>query len=334
MKFKETFKETLIQGITAEKVCKIFEKYATEDRIYTLWSQFLNEHNKLMRGKGNNAYSCIRATLVLLSLADKDIDLYDVVNSVNYTTKSDGVELLKLYSKSLIEIKEKNLLCNAFKNICFIAYKTLERDPEIGNGFLAKFKFDIFEDFKTVLLAEELDYYQVVKEELLNAMLYCDEFNEVHNYDTSDILEIMEDVVDDSPIDFQKYDDYIATELHEEAHRFLDDYLAECTIPFRHDTLTEDNYEVLVIRLARLIKRNSFVWLMEHVELEDGYYKVDREKMYKGYVGTVLFKGVYYDFDTESNDIVVRQGNIKEEFSVSGEVIDIISDYYEAEYKN
>lgn len=328
------FDEIVTRGITVAKAYKIFEKYATKDRIYALWNQFLNEHNKLMQGKGNNAYSCIRATLILLSLADKDIDAYDAVNSVNYTAKTDGVEFLKLYSKSLIEIKEKNLLCNAFKDICFIAYKTLERDPEIGGGFLEKFKFDIFEDFKTVLLTEELDYYTVIKEELLNAMLYCDECREVYNYDTSVILEMMEDVVDDGAIDFEKYDDYLATELHEEAHRFLEDYLAECTIPFRHDTLTENNYEELIIELRHAIKQNGFAWLMEHVELEDGYYKVDREKKYRGYVGTVLFKGVHYDFDTDSNDIVARQGNIKGEFSVSGDIIDIISDYYEAEYKN
>lgn len=68
------FEGTLINGVTVAKGYEILEKYATDDRIYALWSQFLTEHNKLMHGKENNAYSCIRATLILLSLADKDIN--------------------------------------------------------------------------------------------------------------------------------------------------------------------------------------------------------------------------------------------------------------------
>lgn len=100
------FEGTLINGITVAKSYDILEKYATEERIYALWSQFLTEHNKLMHGKENNAYSCIRATLILLSLADKDINVYDAVNSVNYETRADKVELLKLYVKSLGKIKK------------------------------------------------------------------------------------------------------------------------------------------------------------------------------------------------------------------------------------
>ena len=46
------------------------------------------------------------------------------------------------------------------------------------------------------------------------------------------------------------------------------------------------------------------------------------------------YKGVYYDFDTDSNDIVARQENVKGEFSVVGGVIDLISAYYETKYYN
>ena len=326
------FEGTLIKGIGVAKGYKIFEKYATEERIYALWSQFLNEHNKLMQGKNNNAYSCIRATLILLYLADKDINLYDTINHINYEIRTDGVEFLKLYSKSLINIKEKHLKGHAFNNICLIACKTLLNVANEGEDMLWGFTFDIFEDFKTVLLAEEGNYYKTFKEELLNTMLYCDECREVYNCDTSTILEMMEDVVDDSTTDFKEYDDYLTTELHMKARRFLEDYLAECTIPFRHDTLTENNYEELIIELRHAIKQNGFAWLVEHCELEDGYYKVGRNKNYKGYVGTVLYRGVYYDFDTDSNDIVARQENIKGEVAVSGGIINLISGYYETQY--
>lgn len=328
------FEGTLVEGITVAKGYKILEKYATEDRIYALWSQFLTEHNKLIQGKENNAYSCIRATLILLSLADKDMDLCNTVNSINFDTTVNEVEFLKLYLQSLIDIKEKYVKCHAFKDVCLIADKTLVNVAQEGEDFLSKFKFDIFEDFKTILLAEEGSYYKTLKEEILNAMLYCDECCEVYNYDTSTILEIMEDVVDDNTTDFEQYDDYLATELHMEAHRFLEDYLSKCTIEEKHDTLTENNCDVLVARLSNLIEKNSFAWLVERADLEDGYYKVKRNKLYKGYVGTVLYKGVYYDFDTDSNDIVARQENVKGEFAVSSGVIDLISYYYETKYYN
>lgn len=328
------FEGTLIKGITVAKGYEIFEKYATEERIYTLWSQFLTEYNKLMQGKDNNAYSCIRATLILISLADKDIELYDTISHINYESRINEIEILKLYSKSLINIKEKNLKGHAFNNICLIAYKTLVNVANEEEDILWGFTFDIFEDFKIVLLAEEGSYFKTLKEELINAMLYCNEYREVYNYDTSAILEIMEDIVDDSTTDFDKYDDYIATELNMKAHRFLDDYLGECTIPFKRDELTENNYEILIIKLTHLIKQNGFAWLIKHCDLEDGYYKVGKNKNYKGYVGTVLYRGVYYDFDTDSNDIVARQGNIKGEFTVLGGIIDLISDYYETQYYN
>lgn len=328
------FEGTLIQGITVARNYAIFEKYATDDRIYALWSQFLTEHNKLMQGKANNAYSCIRGTLILLSLADKEINVCDAVNDVNYETRMDGVEFLKLYAKSLINIKEKHLKGHAFNDICLIACKTLLNVVNEGEDMLWGFTFDIFEDFKAVLLAEEGSYYKTLKEEILNAMLYCDSCREVYNYDTSTIFEIMEDVVDDSTTDFEKYDDYLASELHMEAHRFLEDYLAECTIPFKHDELTENNCDVLVARLANLIEENSFAWLVERADLEDGYYKVNKIKAYKGYVGTILYRGVYYDFDTDSNDIVARQENVKGEFAVSSGVMNLISGYYETKYYN
>lgn len=328
------FEETLVKGITVSKNCEIFEKYATEDRIYALWSQFLSEHNKLMQGKDNNAYSCIRAALILLSLADEDMELYDTINSINFETKVNEVEFLKLYLQSLIDIKEKYVKCYAFKDVCLIAYNTLVNVAQEGEDFLDNFKFDIFEDFKTVLLAEELEYNRVIKKELLNVMLYCDEFNEIYNYDTNIVLKIMEDVVDDDVVSFKDYDDYIATELHQNAHNFLEDYLEECTMPYKHDTLTENNYEVLILKLAHIIEQSGFAWLVEHAELEDGYYKVSNNKLYKGYVGTILYKGVYYDFDTDSNDIVARQENVKGEFSVVGGVIDLISAYYETKYYN
>lgn len=327
------FEGTLIKGITVAKGYKILEKYATDDRIYALWSQFLTEYNKLMHGKENNAYSCIRATLILISFADKDINLYDTINHINYEGKIDEVEILKLYSKSLINIKEKKLKDHAFNNICLMAFKTLVNVASEGEDMLWGFTFDIFEDFKTVLLAEEEGYYKTLKEELLNEMLYCNEFREVYNYDTNTILEIMENIVDDGITDFEEYDDYLANELHIKAHKFLEKYLAECTIPFKPDILTENNYKVLTTKLTRLIKQNGFAWLVEHCDLEDGYYKVDRNKNYKGYVGRILYKGVYYYFDTGSNDIVARQGNIKGEFLALSEIVDIISDYYEAEYK-
>ncbi len=326
------FEGTLINGITVAKGYDILEKYATEERIYALWSQFLSEYNKLVQGKKNNAYSCIRATLILLSLADKEINLYDTINHINYETRIDRVEFLKLYAKSLINIKEKHLKAHAFNNICLIACKTLLDVTNEGEDMLWGFSFDIFEDFKTILLAEEEGYYKTLKEELLNKILYCNEFREVYNYDTSTILEIMEDVVDDITADFDDCDEYFSNELHMEAHRFLEDYLSSRNIQDKHDTLTENNGNMLVTRLTNLIKENSFAWLIEHVDLEDGYYKVDRNKNYKGYVGTVLYRGVYYDFNTDSNDIVARQGDIKEDFSVLGEITDIISDYYEAEY--
>lgn len=328
------FEGTLIKGIGEAKSYEIFEKYATDERIYALWSQFLNEHNKLMQGKNNNAYSCIRATLILLSLADKDINLYDTINHINYETRIDGVEFLKLYSKSLINIKEKHLKGHAFNNICLIAFKTLVNVANEGEDMLWGFTFDIFEDFKTVLLAEEGSYYKTLKEELLNAMLHCDGCREVYNYDTSTILEIMEDVVDDGTTEFEDYDEYLSNELHMEAHRFLEDYLSSCTIQDEHDTLTENNCDVLVARLANLIEENSFAWLVERADLEDGYYKVNKIKAYQGYVGTILYKGVYYDFNTDSNDIVARQENVKGEFAVSSGVINLISGYYETKYYN
>ena len=329
------FEGTLIKGITVAKGYEILEKYATDDMIYALWSQFLTEHNKLMHGKENNAYSCIRATLILLSLADKDMNLCNTVNRINFDTKANGVEFFKLYAKSLINIKERHLKRHDFNNICFIAYTTLVNVANEGEDFLWGFTFDIFEDFKTILLAEESEYYKVVKKELLDAMLHCKEFYEVYNnYDTSTILDIMEDIVDDCTTDFKKYDSYLATEMHEGAHNFLENYLSGCTMPCKQDTLTEENCQVLIKKFAKNIEQYGFAWLIEQAELEDGYYKVKRNKLYKGYVGTVLYKGVYYDFDTDFNEIIARQGNVKGKFLVSDGVIDLISYYYEKKYLN
>ena len=325
------FKQTIIDGIEKVRRHEIFKKYATQENIESIWSQYLTEHIKLEKYENVNVYPCIRATLALLALMDEEINIESVLKGINYGKKINDIDLIKYYSKSLIEIK-KGCYNEAFCTICFIAYITASK--ENFDGSFDKLNFDVFEDFKAILLCSENQGQFTIKNELVDALLYCDEFASVYGYNDDIVLEIMEDIVDDSVTDFIEYDDYIFTGLHEEAHRFLEDYLAECTIPFRHDALTENNYEVLVIRLANLIKQNGFAWLMEHVELEDGYYKVDREKKYRGYVGTVLFKGVHYDFDTDSNDIVARQGNIKGEFSVSGDIIDMISDYYEAEYKN
>lgn len=231
------FEEFLIEGISKVKDYEIFKNYATDDRIYALWSQFLYEHSKLMQGRGNNAYSCIRATLILLSLTDKDINLCDTINEAQYKSISDEEEFIKIYLKSLVNIKGESHKRCAIKNICSIAYATIDHDQKKGKDVLEDFKFDIFEDFKTVLLAEELEYGKVVKGELLNAMLYYDEFNEIYNYDTSIILGMMEDVIDDCMVSFEKYADYIVTELHEEAHNVLEKYLEDCDISYNNDTL-------------------------------------------------------------------------------------------------